>query len=120
VYLWRRSQRAIIDFLSSCEMCVVCCAQCNWTAQRRERLLIFCHRTASLKQGFLSHILFCSPGKDHFICLPKQPIFLLNFSLKSLLKLHGQQLNVSFFQNLAIDSSQLTNMTAITINRTWG
>jgi hypothetical protein len=42
-------QRAIIDFLSSCEMCVVCCAQCKWTAHRRERLLIFCHRTASLK-----------------------------------------------------------------------
>jgi hypothetical protein len=28
---------------------VVCCAQCKWTAHRWVRLLIFCHRTASLK-----------------------------------------------------------------------
>jgi hypothetical protein len=28
----QRSQRAIIDFLSSCEMCVVYCSQCKWTA----------------------------------------------------------------------------------------
>ena len=34
----QRSQRAIIDFLSSCEMCVICCAQCKWTAHRWERL----------------------------------------------------------------------------------
>ena len=32
----QRSQRAIIDFLSSCEMFVVCCAQCKWTAHRPE------------------------------------------------------------------------------------
>ena len=28
---------------------VVCCAECKWTAHRWERILIFCHRTASLK-----------------------------------------------------------------------
>ena len=28
---------------------VICCAQCKWTSHRRERLLIFCHRTSSMK-----------------------------------------------------------------------
>jgi hypothetical protein len=52
----QRSQRAIIDFLSSCETCVICCAQCKWTAHRWERLLIFCDRTR-LPWNFKSALL---------------------------------------------------------------